>query len=90
MFQLLLKEEPLSLNNAERGRKDDYRKKLHALIDARYDLEGKKAPLDRSHRCYLLVAYFFKGRKGRDIDNILKMLFRRKYLKMILVCCERR
>lgn len=32
----------------------------------------KKAPLDRSHRCYLLVAYFFKGRKGRDIDNILK------------------
>lgn len=72
MFQLLLKEEPLSLNNAEKGRKDEYRKKLHELIDARYDLEGKKTPLDRSHRCYLLVAYFFKGRKGRDIDNILK------------------
>lgn len=43
MFQLLLKEEPLSLNNAEKGRKDEYRKKLHALIDARYDLEGKKS-----------------------------------------------
>lgn len=42
MFQLLLKEESLSLNNSEKGRKDDYRKKLHELIDARYDLEGKK------------------------------------------------
>lgn len=72
MYQLLLKEEPLSLNNAEKGRKEEYRRKLHALLDARYGLEGEKAPLDRSHRCYLLVAYFFKGRKGRDIDNILK------------------
>lgn len=72
MYQLLLKEEPLSLNNAEKGRKEDYKKKLHALIDAKYNLFGKKAPLDRSHRCYLLIAYLFKGKKCRDIDNILK------------------
>ena len=72
MYQLLLKEEPLSLNHADKERKDEYRKRLHALINARYDLEGKKVPLDRSHRCYLLVAYFFKGKKERDIDNILK------------------
>ncbi len=72
MYQLLLKEEPLSVNNAEKGRKDEYKKTLHALLDERYGLFGEKAPLDRSHRCYLLVAYFFKGRKARDIDNILK------------------
>lgn len=82
MYQLLLKEEPLSLNHADKERKDEYRKRLHALIDARYDLEGKKVRLDRSHRYYLLVAYLFKGKKERDIDNILKV-YSRCFLKYI-------
>lgn len=72
MYQLLLKEEPISLNNAKNGKKGNYKAYLRNLLDKKYDLTGKKAVYDKSHKCYILLAYIYKGQKCRDIDNILK------------------
>lgn len=72
MYQLLLKEEPISLNNAKNGKKDNYKTYLRNLLDKKYGLNGKKAVYDKSHKCYILLAYIYKGQKNRDIDNILK------------------
>lgn len=74
MYQLLLKEEPISLNNARNGKKEDFKNSIHGIIDKKYSLGGQKAPYDRSKRCYILVAYIFKGRKQRDVDNIVKYI----------------
>lgn len=72
MFQLLLKEEPISLNNTKNGKKDKYKNILHDMLDKKYEMQGKKAVYDKSYRCYILIAYIYKGKKGRDIENILK------------------
>lgn len=74
MYQVLLKEEPISLNNAGKGKKEDFKKLIHGIFDEKYGLEGQNAPYDRSKRCYILVAYTFKGRKQRDVDNIVKYI----------------
>lgn len=74
MYQVLLKEEPISLNNAGKGKKEEFKKLLHGILDERYGLEGQKTPYDRSKRCYILVAYIYKGRKQRDVDNIVKYI----------------
>jgi hypothetical protein len=64
MYQLLLKEEPLSLNHADKEREDEYRKRLHALIDARYDLEGKKCALIVVIAIIYLLLIFLRVRKN--------------------------
>ena len=53
MFQLLLKEEPISLNNTKNGKKDKYKNILHDMLDKKYEMQGKKAVYDKSYRCYL-------------------------------------
>lgn len=74
MYQLLLKEEPISLNNAGKGKKEEFKNSIRGILDEKYGLEEQKAPYDRSKRCYILVAYIYKGRKLRDIDNIVKYI----------------
>ena len=63
MFQLLLKEEPISLNNTKNGKKDKYKNILHDMLDKKYEMQGKKAVYDKSYRCYILIAYIYKGKK---------------------------
>lgn len=74
MYQVLLKEEPISLNNAGKGKKEEFKKLINGILDERYGLKDQKTPYDRSKRCYILVAYIYKGRKQRDIDNIVKYI----------------
>lgn len=74
MYQLLLKEEPISLNNAGNGKKEEFKKFIRGILDEKYGLKGQKAPYDRSKRCYILVVYIYKRRKQRDLDNIVKYI----------------
>lgn len=74
MYQLLLKEEPISLNHAGYGKKENFKKNIRGVLDEKYGLENQKVPYDRSKRCYILVAYIYKGRKQRDVDNIVKYI----------------
>ncbi len=72
MFQVLFTGEPLSVNNDKSEKKEDYKQEILNLFSKRYpdDLNGT-CPI-KNTKCYFLMMYFYKGRKKRDIDNILK------------------
>ena len=74
MYQLLLKEEPISLNHAGKGKKEEFKNYIRGILDKKYGLAGQKVLYDKGAYCYILVAYIYKGRKHRDMDNILKYI----------------
>ena len=73
MYQIVCKNEPLSVNSASSERKDGYKKEIENVLKGKYPQLGQEScPYDRSKNCYFLMAYFYKGRLSRDNDNIIK------------------
>ena len=72
MFQALYTDEPVSVNANNTKRKEEYQKNILELFSGRYSGELSSGCPIRNKKCYFLMMYFYKGRKQRDIDNILK------------------
>ena len=72
MFQALYTDEPVSVNGNNAKRKEEYQKNILELFSSRYPNELSGGCPIRNKKCYFLMMYFYKGRKQRDIDNILK------------------
>ena len=72
MFQALYTDEPVSVNANNTKRKEEYQKNILELFSGRYSGELSSGCPIRNKKCYFLMMYFYKGRKLRDIDNILK------------------
>lgn len=72
MFQALYTDEPVSVNGNNPKRKEEYQKNILELFSSRYPDELSSGCPIKNKKCYFLMIYFYKGRKQRDIDNILK------------------
>lgn len=80
-FTLLIEEEPVSVNNS--NRREEFESSLKRMMQAKYPLKkGAKCHYTLRDRLYVQLFYIHKGRKTRDIDNIIKYIVDsfRKYL----------
>lgn len=80
-FTLLIEEEPVSVNNS--NRREEFERSLKRMMQAKYPLKnGTKCHYTRRDRLYVQLFYIHKGKKTRDIDNIIKYIVDsfRKYL----------
>lgn len=72
MFQALYTDEPVSVNANNTERKEEFKRNILELFVKRYPRELNDDCPIRNKKCYFLMIYFYKKRKQRDIDNILK------------------
>lgn len=72
MFQLLFEGQLYSVNKSSREKKKVYQNELKSLLLSKYGKQPPKGYYPPKTNCYFSMTYFYKGRLGRDIDNILK------------------
>lgn len=72
MFQLLFEGQLYSVNKTDSEKKKEFQNELKTLFLSKYGAQKSKGHYPSKTNCYFLMTYFYKGRLGRDIDNILK------------------